>query len=116
MLLDLFRLDTKSFKNSTDADVDYKATEADASLNFVSSIHSEISRGYYDNTNVEYVPLYITIKPLGYQSLINISFEIGNHYKNRYEILNVIDIGDPLTLKNTQYVSQLKKEEELTTS
>lgn len=62
-----------------------------------------------------YVHLYITIKPLGYQSLTQMSFEFGDSVdkfdKNHSIDPGFIAMGDPLTLKNTKYLPQVKKED-----
>lgn len=116
LLLDLFEFGPKFSKSITDAGVDYKTTKTHTSLNLALSFQNTVFDYYKDDTNGVYVPLYITIKPLGYQSLISISFEFGNYFNYYSKYLHAIDMGDPLTLKNTQYVPQLKKEEELTTN
>lgn len=90
------------FKKNSGDDNEFNQNRADSVLTFIFSF-----RKLLDSCNhklgLNYEPLYITIKPLGYQSLVSISFQFGGESGYRRYNPHVIRIGDRLTLKNTQY-------------
>lgn len=88
------------FKNSED-DNEFNQNKANSSLNFMFSFHKHLDTCDY-KLGLNYEPLYITIKSLGYQSLVDISFQFGGESGYRRYNPHAMRIGDQLTLKNTQ--------------
>lgn len=110
----MLRFDSKFSNDNTNGEFDL---EAGYGYSLVFSLSDNLNFDEYYNkrdAKIMYLPMYINIKSLGYRCLIEMSFNYGNFfYKNAF-VSEVCKIGEQLTLKNTQYVPQVKREENLT--
>lgn len=99
--LEILKFNPRSSKNSVNDDVVNSSTvESDLNVTFLYVRNLPFYKK--QKSSVGYIHLYITIKPLDHRSLIHISFEFGDLF-DRNNGCDLVTMGNPLTLKNTQY-------------